>query len=111
MTTFKLADKGTKCPFSGFEKDCRQLVVDEVCKNWTHLQGHHPLTGEPMSQWGCAFSLAWMFAAEAAKNAHQGRADTLTLRNMIFDPDVRQKELAKADEAKLLEAQTCKSPS
>jgi hypothetical protein len=108
MSTFKLAEKGTKCPFSAFEKDCRQLVSDEVCKNWVHLQGHNPLTGEPMSQWGCAFSLSWLFAAEAAKNGLQAQANVQTLRNMIFDPKIRAKQLAadKAAEAKLIEAKT-----
>lgn len=109
--TFALAPKGKKCPFTGFSKDCRSLVSAGTCENWTHIEGHHPQTGQPVSEWGCAFSYAWLFAMEAAKNAHQGRADTLNLRNMIFDPEVRKKELAKADETKLIEAQTCKLPS
>ena len=111
MTTFTLAPKGKKCPFGGFTKDCRDLVSEGTCEYWTHIEGRHPLTGETMNEWGCAFAYAWVFAAEAARNAHHARADTLTLRNMIFDPDVRARELAKTDEMKLIEAQTCKSPS
>lgn len=111
MTTFKLADAGRKCPHTGFSQDCRELVSSGTCDNWTHISGTHPLTGEALNQWGCAFSLTWVFAAEAARCAHHARADTLTLRNMIFDKDVRERELAKSADNQLIEAGTCKSLS
>jgi hypothetical protein len=37
-----------------------------------------------------------MFSADAARRANEAAADVQTLRNMIFDPDIRQAELDKA---------------
>ena len=110
--SFVLAPKGKKCPFSAFTKDCRDLVTSGDCDDaWQHIQGKHPLTGEDMNEWGCCYKLTWIFAADAARNAHHARADTLTLRNMIFDPETRAKELAKAQDLKTIEAPSCKSLS
>lgn len=100
MSTFILAPKGKKCQFTGFETDCCKLVAEGTCDNWTHIEGHHPLTGQPMNEWGCAFKYAWVFGAEAAKNSHNARAETFDLRNMIFDPAYRAKKL-KEDREKV----------
>ncbi len=111
MTGFMLAPKGKKCPFTGFQEDCRDLVTSGKCQDtWQHIQGLNPLTGATMNQWGCAYHFTWLFAAAAAAEAHHSRADTLTLRNMIFDRDVRDRELAKDKDLRTIEDQTCKSP-
>lgn len=93
------------CRFSGFEKSCRQLVMDGKCTDaWTNIQGTHPQSGAPMDKWGCCFELSYLLTLEASRKAHHAAADVERLGSMIFDPDVRARELAKANEMKTIEA-------
>lgn len=97
--------KDKLCRFSGFEKKCRDLVVEGKCTDaWTNIQGKHPQTGDPMDRWGCCYDFTYLLAMEAAGKAHHANEAVLTLRNMIFEPDVRQRELAKSAELKTIEA-------
>jgi hypothetical protein len=45
-----LPEKGVGCHRTGFEKDCRALVVDGRCKRWMQIQGANPNTGEQMNK-------------------------------------------------------------
>lgn len=97
MSTFELAAKGKRCPFFCGAKDCRDNVMDGTCQDtWTFIRGQNPLTGEQVSKWECAFRLGWMFSADAARRANETAADVEKLRNMIFDPEARRKELERA---------------
>jgi len=108
MSTFELAAKGKRCPFFGGASDCRDNVIDGTCQDtWTFIRGQNPLTGEHVAKWECAFRMGWMFAADAARRANETAADVETLRNMIFDPEARRKELERAriETTKAIEAQ------
>ncbi len=97
MSSFELAPKGRRCPFYCGTKDCRDNVVDGTCENtWTFIRGQNPLTGENVARWDCAYRMGWMFAADAARRANETAADVQILRNMIFDPEARRKELERA---------------
>lgn len=103
--SFELPPKDKLCRFSGFEKSCRELVSSGKCTDaWHHLQGRHPNTGEDMNRWGCCYDFTFLFAMEAARKGHHATASVLTLRNMIFDPNVREKELQKSRDLKTIEA-------
>jgi hypothetical protein len=102
-----LPPKDKMCRFSGFQRKCRDLVCEGSCTDaWQHIQGMHPQTGERLSKWGCCYDFAYLFAIEAAGNAQQARADTLMLRNMIFVPEIRERELSKTDHTKTIEDKT-----
>ena len=102
--SFELAPKGKRCPFFGGTADCRDNVTDGTCTDsWQHIAGENPLTGERLNKWGCSLQFAWLFAADAARRANEASKDVETLRNMIFDPVVRAKELAKANTLKTIE--------
>ena len=102
-----LPPKEKLCRFSGFQRKCRDLVYEGACTDaWQHIQGQHPQTGERLSKWGCSYDFAYLFAIEAAGNAQAARADTLTLRNMIFDPEVRARELGRSEPLPTIEDKT-----
>ena len=97
--------KDKLCRFSGFNEACLSLVASGKCTDaWVNIQGRHPQSGAPMDRWGCCHDFAYLLAMEAAGKAHHANEATLTLRNMIFDEDVRQQELAKSTELKTIEA-------
>lgn len=103
--SFELPNADKFCKFTGFEKKCRELVCSGKCTdNWTNIQGMHPQTGEKLNKWGCSSEFAYLMAMEAARNANASEAASLTLRNMIFDPEVRARELSRASDPKLIEA-------
>lgn len=107
-----LPPKDKMCKFSGFTKGCRDLVCSGTCTDeWVHITGTDPQTGKQMDFYGCASQWMYKMAMDAARSAHFAGVDVQTLRNMIFDPTVRAKELAKASDMKTIEDNSCKSLS
>lgn len=95
--------KEKKCKYTGFKENCRELVCSGSCTGmWVAVDGPNPLTGKIEKTYGCASEWIYVMAAEAARNANASNVATLTLRNMIFDPIARQRELAKAAETPVL---------
>lgn len=99
-----LPPKDKSCRFSGFTKSCRELVCSGQCTDaWVNIRGTHPQTGVEMDRFGCSYDWAYLLAMEAARVGTAAEAATLQLRNMIFNPDIRRRELTKGDEIKLIE--------
>ena len=50
----KLPDKEIGCHRTGFQKSCRECVVDHNCRLWQHIVGKDPQTDATIDNWGCA---------------------------------------------------------
>lgn len=53
-----LPDEKTMCHHTGFEKSCRDVVVNCKCRKWVPVKGTNPNTGEVVNKFDCAD--AWM---------------------------------------------------
>ncbi len=80
-----LPDEKTKCHRTGFEKRCRDMVVDCGCRLWVRVTGTDPQTGQPVDHWGCADAWAPRLQIDntitVAREARQTAAAVESLRN------------------------------
>lgn len=49
-----LPDEKTKCHRTGFEKGCRDMVVNCNCRAWVRIKGRHAETDAPVDLYDCA---------------------------------------------------------
>ena len=49
-----LPDEKTKCHRTGFEKGCRDMVVNCNCRAWVRVKGRHAETDAPVDLYDCA---------------------------------------------------------
>ena len=109
--TFELPDKDKLCHHTAFEKKCRELVCSGTCNRWRSLPGADPFTGKERQAWGCVDDLVLFLQGEVVRQSDVTHSAMTQFREMVFNPEYRAKELSKQQDAKLIEAQTCKSPS
>lgn len=76
-----LPPKEIKCHRTGFEKTCRECVVDHGCQLWQQLMGQNPQTGETINKWGCADAFTNMLLIENSQQQRQTGAAVESFRN------------------------------
>jgi hypothetical protein len=76
-----LPEKGVGCHRTGFEKDCRALVVDGRCKRWMQIQGANPNTGEQMNRSMCVDDWGPFLQMETSQQVRQAGAAIESHRN------------------------------
>lgn len=103
----ELPPKEKKCHHTGFEKSCRALVAEGSCDRWKFHPGPSPFKFDKKpSEWGCLDDMLWYVAGDAAQQADGSHRATTVMREMIFNPDFRNRQLSAEAEAKQIEDKT-----
>lgn len=99
----KLPDKDIGCHRCGFEKKCRQLVVDGLCNRWIEVAGMNPNTGEEIKHYDCVDNWGPMLTLENSQQVRQLGAAVESLRNEMLNQQkiANSIEAAKLQQAKL----------
>ena len=109
--SFELPKPEALCHHTGFEKSCRELVTSGKCNRWRFLPGADPFTQEARQKWGCIDDLVLFLQGEASRQADAAHTAITEFREMAMNPEYRRQQIAKSQEMKTIEDQTCKSPS
>ena len=78
-----LPEKGIGCHRTGFEKSCRDMVVEHSCRLWCRISGHNPNTGEPIDKYECADALMPLLTIENSQQQRQTGAAIESFRNEV----------------------------
>jgi hypothetical protein len=76
-----LPDEKIGCPYTGFTKKCRAIVLEHNCPKFVKIDGANPQTGEPMSKFGCIDSFQHMLMIENSAQQRSTGAAVESLRN------------------------------
>lgn len=90
--------RGEFCPF--LKKAC----IEHKCKQYVHLTGTHPQTGQPVDEFDCSFAWMPVLLIEGAKETRQAAAAVESLRNRIVDAAERREALAPPHTVRLIES-------
>lgn len=85
-----LPDKDVKCHRTGFEKSCRECVVEHKCQAWVQVLGTNPQTGETLAKWACADAWGPMLQVETNRKLHEVGAAIESFRNESLAVTQRQ---------------------
>lgn len=77
-----LPPKERMCHHTGFEKNCRQLVVDDACKRWCKVSGV-PASGKDEDLWNCIDDHAHTLRLNILAAVNGGAAATESFRNLV----------------------------
>ncbi len=95
-----LPDEKVMCHETGFEKSCRDMVINCRCRTWVQIQGANPNTGEAMKRWGCVDALMPLLMIENSQQQRQTGAAVESFRN----------EMVRANEQTVLALATDELP-
>ncbi len=87
-----LPDEKVMCHETGFEKSCRDMVVNCRCRKWVSVRGTNPNTGELLDRWNCSDAWLPLLLIENAQQSRQIGAAVESFRNET----VRMNEQAMA---------------
>jgi hypothetical protein len=76
-----LPDDKVMCHHTGFEKSCRDMVINGRCRKWVQIQGANPNTGELVNKWDCADAWLPLLLIENAQQTRQAGAAIESFRN------------------------------
>ncbi len=86
-----LPDKSIRCPFTGFDKSCRDIIAECDCPKFVHIAGTNPNDGQPVDKFGCVDSFIHMLLIENSQQQRQTGAAVESFRN----------EMVRANESSL----------
>jgi hypothetical protein len=99
-----LPDKNVKCPSTGFNKSCREIIAEWTCPKWVKISGMNPNTGEQLDDYGCVDSFLPMLLIENSKQQRSTAAAVESFRNeMVNGNQQSMMLLAQQFNTKLLE--------
>ena len=78
-----LPDEKTMCHHAGFEKSCRDMVVNCACRKWVQVRGTNPNTGEEINRFDCADAWMPILLVENAQQQRQTGAAIESFRNEV----------------------------
>jgi len=78
-----LPDKDIKCHHTGFEKSCRDMVVNCNCRKWVNILGADPQTGATFNNWNCLDSFMPKLILENTQQQRQTGAAVESFRNEV----------------------------
>jgi hypothetical protein len=78
-----LPEVGVGCHETGFEKDCRDMVVNRRCRKWIQIQGTNPNTGESVNRWDCVDAWFPLLLIENSQMQRQTGAAVESFRNEV----------------------------
>ena len=76
-----LPDDKVMCHETGFERSCRDMVINGRCRKWVQIQGTNPNTGEPMNRWDCVDAWLPLLLIENSQQQRQTAAAVESFRN------------------------------
>ena len=76
-----LPDEKIGCPYTGFTKKCRAIVIEHACPKFVKIDGVNPQSGEPISKFGCIDSFQHMLMIENSAQQRSTGAAVESLRN------------------------------
>lgn len=83
------------CHHTGFEKSCKDMVLNCKCRKWVFVDGVNPNTGETVKKYDCVD--AWL-PALLIENAAQSRAAGAAVESFRNEMAVRNEQAARATE-------------
>ncbi len=91
-----LPDKNLRCPATGFDKTCRQIVVEYECPKYVQIRGMDPNTGEPVDRFGCVDAFLPMLLIENSQQQRQTGAAVESFRNEMVKANESSRKLLLA---------------
>lgn len=76
-----LPDDKVMCHETGFEKRCKDMVVNCHCRKWIQVMGNNPNTGEPINRWDCSDAWLPLLLIENSQMQRQTGAAVESFRN------------------------------
>lgn len=91
-----LPDEKVMCHETGFEKSCRDMVVNCRCRKWVQIQGNNPNTGEAINRWDCTDAWLPLLLIENSQMQRQTGAAVESFRNEMVQANARTIALSQA---------------
>lgn len=85
INTEPFPDERVMCHRTGFEKSCRDMVVNKRCPLWMQIAGANPNTGEPINGYGCADAITPLLIIENSQQQRQTGAAIESFRNEMVE--------------------------
>ena len=76
-----LPDEKIGCPYTGFTKKCRAIVIEHACPKFVKIDGVDTNTGQPISKFGCIDSFQHMLMIENSAQQRSTGAAVEMFRN------------------------------
>jgi len=78
-----LPDEKIRCPYTWFEKTCREIVSDCTCPKYQFMPFEDPTTDPPrqINKWGCVDGYLHLILVDAVRQQHQTGAAIESFRN------------------------------
>jgi hypothetical protein len=78
-----LPDPKIRCPATGFDRTCREIIAECDCPKFVKIAGTDPNTGVHIDKMGCVDSFLPMLLIENAKESRQTGAAVESFRNNV----------------------------
>ena len=98
-----LPDEKRGCHHTGFEKNCRDLVISGRCTRWIWVETDNAQTGEKIREWDCADNWVPVMLIVNAREIRQGAAAMESFRNEVHTGNEVFGALLSQKQQKLLE--------
>jgi len=90
-----LPDPKVKCPATGFQRSCREIIAECDCPKFVSIKGSDPQTGTIVDRHGCVDSFLPLLLIENAQMSRQTGAAIESFRNEVVkanDETVRKRD-------------------
>jgi hypothetical protein len=99
-----LPDEKVMCHMTGFQRSCRDAVVNCGCRKWVQIRGMNPNTGEELNRWDCTDALMPLLMIENSQMQRQTGASVDSLRNEVARASAEPLALPAGAAPKMIEA-------
>ena len=97
-----IPDKDIGCHRTGFEKSCRDMVVNHNCRLWCRISGHNPNTGEQIDKYDCSDALMPLLTIENSQQQRQTGAAVESFRNEMVAQNTQRLDAPTTTMMKLI---------
>ena len=102
-----LPDKNIKCPATGFNRSCREIVAECNCPKFIKICGVNPNDGQPVDKFGCVDSFMHMLLIENSQMQRQTGASVESFRNEMVKANENSLRMLAASSQLLIGEKQC----
>lgn len=90
-------DPNIKCPYTAFQRTCRDIVAECDCPKFVHIVGTNVNTGEALNKYGCIDSFLHMLMIENSQQQLRTAASIDKLREEVSSAGTRPLQIVELD--------------
>ena len=102
-----LPDKNIRCPATGFNRSCREIVTECDCPKFVKISGVNPNDGTTVDKFGCIDSFMHMLLIENSQQQHQTGAAVESFRNEMVKANENSLRMLAASSQLLIGEKQC----